>query len=301
MRYEAITEFLKNHNIEFFEEYPTFYLSSFELGGNAKLAVFPKSIEDFCKVLTLAHKEKCRLFVIGNCTNTVFSDSAYYGIVVCTKYLNQISINGNVMRAMCGASITDCSIIAMLKGFSGLEFACGIPGSVGGSVFMNASAFGASVSEAIVKSTVLDLNTGKCYDLNPSEHMFGTKRSVFCDNKNLILLYSEFKLLKSNKAEIKADMKRIILKRICSQPLEYGSCGSTFKRPNGFYASKLIDDAGLKGISFGGAMVSKKHAGFVVNFSDATCSDVLNLLNIIKREVRKKFGISLEEEIIFVE
>ena len=300
MRKDLLTEILDDLKIEAIENYPTYKLSSFEIGGIAKIAVFPKNSGEFCKILSFLKDEREKFAVIGNCTNTFFDDCGYNGTVISTKFMNRIFVKDDTITADCGALISDCAVLAMNNHLSGIEFVCGIPGSVGGAIYMNASAFGDSVSKVVTKSTVFDQNSKEIRIMSAEEHDFNSKQSIFSKNKNLIVLSTEFKLSKANKEEIKSTLEEIIKKRIRSQPLDIGNCGSTFKRPDGFFASKLIDEVGAKGMRVGGATVSAKHAGFIVNSDNATAIDVLTLIEMIKTRVYDEFGISLEEEVIFL-
>ena len=222
------------------------------------------------------------------------------GVLIFTSYLNKISIDNDVMSAECGAKITDCSVVASINGLAGLEFACGIPGSVGGAVFMNCSAFEKSISDVILCAEVYDISLKKRFSMSCKEQEFNLKDSIFSKNKNLVLIKSSFILKKHPSKEITDLNISYVKKRLLSQPLEWGSCGSAFKRPKNGYASRLIDSAGLKGLKCGGAQVSSKHAGFVINHANATSTDVCELLSKIKSRVYEQFATLLEEEIIYV-
>ncbi|MBO5374068.1 MAG: UDP-N-acetylmuramate dehydrogenase [Clostridia bacterium] len=300
MKYKALIEYAKEREVKYIRDFSTAQLSSFELGGRARVALFPSTIKSFCEILSYMTDNEVKFFVAGNCTNSFFLDEEYDGVIISTRKLNKIEIVDSKLIAMCGALITDCSIEAMKFGFSGMEFLCGIPGSVGGSIFMNSSAYEKSISEILITSTVYNIKTKEVIALNFSEHHFDKKQSVFSKNKNLILLSATFGLVEKKISEIREEMIEISAKRINSQPLNFGSCGSVFKRPKNSYASKLIDELGLKGFKIGGAEISKKHAGFIINSDNAKSSDVLNLIEEIKTRVLIKFGIPLEQEIIFL-
>ncbi len=301
MSYDIVIRFLIAKGIRYLSDYPTYKISSFELGGNARIVAFPGSTNDFCDLMCFLKKINMRYYILGNASNTFFSENGYDGVIISTKHLDKIFCDGNRICAMCGVQITDLSVLALKNSLTGLEFCFGIPGSVGGAVFMNASAFDASISDVVLESEILDISNGKRYVINLSEHSFEKKSSIFSKNKNLALLSTSFILRDGDKLNIYSTMKKIALKRIASQPLEGGNCGSTFKRPPNAYASKLIDEAGLKGTKIGGVAISKKHAGFIVNFGDGTSNDAISLIEHIKAKVQNKFNITLEEEIIFVE
>ena len=248
--YADLIGFFKKNDIEFLENANIAPLNSLELAGVARYVVFPDKIETFCEVLHFLYNNKIKFFVIGCATNLVFPEY-YDGVIVSSERLNDISVEQDSMVALCGARVTDCAIVAMSHSLGGMEFLCGIPGSVGGAVYMNASAFDESVSNIVCESLVFDLNRNERLLIKNTEHEFDAKRSIFNEHNNLILLYTKFLLRKSTKEEIRSKMLRYSLKRISTQPLELGNAGSTFKRPYGAYASKLIDDAGMKGFKIG--------------------------------------------------
>ncbi len=301
MSYDIVIRFLIAKGIRYLSNYPTYKMSSFELGGNARIVAFPESVNDFCDLMCFLRESNQRYYILGNASNTFFSENGYDGVIVSTRHLDKVFCDGNRICAMCGAQITDLSALALKNGLTGLEFCFGIPGSVGGAVFMNASAFDASISDVVLESEILDTSNGKRYVIDLNGHSFERKSSALSKNKSLVLLSTSFILGYGDKLDIYSTMRKIALKRMASQPLEGGNCGSTFKRPLNAYASKLIDEAGLKGARIGGVAISEKHAGFIVNFGDGTSNDALSLIGHIKAEVQNKFGITLEEEIIFVE
>ena len=301
MNYKRVKSFLENIQIDFFENYSTAALNSFEIGGAASIVVFPKTRKKLCSILRYIRSNNIKFFLIGNGTNVFFSDKPFDGVIISTKHLNKILFSKEILIAECGALISECSLLAMFNSFEGLESLFGIPGSVGGAVYMNAEAYGRSVSDVVFESEVFDLNTGTTRIINREEHLFDRKRSIFSNKNNLIILNTSFLLKSANSTFLKSYMLEIGMKRIKSQPLFLGNGGSAFKRPVGTYASKLIDEAGMKGYKIGGAAISNKHAGFLVNHSNATSEDILKLLDKTKESVISKYGIRLEEEIIFVE
>lgn len=298
---EDVFRFLIANEIKYEVDYPTFKLSSFELGGKAKIVVFPSEIQDLCNLLCFLRDKDIRFYLLGRCTNTFFSENGFDGVVISTAFLDKSCCDGNIICATCGALITDLSVAAMKNGLTGMEFCLGIPGSVGGAINMNASAFDKSISDVVLRSEVFDIVSAKRFTISQKEHLFKKKSSVFSKNSSLVLLKTEFLLEKQEKSSVYEKMRQIALRRISSQPLDKGSCGSTFKRPINGYASKLIDEARLKGLRVGNVAISQKHAGFIVNLGGGKSHDVIKLSTIAKERVLTEFGIDLEEEFIFVE
>lgn len=271
---------------------------SFRVGGIAKAIVFPDTLNKFCKIISFV-KDKIKFFVLGKGTNCYFNEY-YDGVIISTVMLDGITLKDNKIITKCGTSLTRCAVYAYEKELTGIEFLYGIPGSVGGGVYMNASAFGGMVSDFVCECTVYDINSNKIFVISKNELKFNLKHSLFME-KSLYALEVTFSLKYGNKKEINDLMNRYMKKRIDTQPLNLPNAGSTFKRPKNSYASQLIDEAGLKGCRIGDAEVSTKHAGFIVNRGNATARDVNLLINIIKKEIYNKFSVELEEEIIFVE
>lgn len=298
---DEIVDYLSCNGVSFEQNYSTSKLSFLEIGGPARLVAFPKSKYELCKLLNKLTHKAIKFMVIGNCSNVFFSSFGYDGVVISTRLLNEIHISGNSIEALCGALVTDCAVLSMSFGLSDLEFLCGIPGSVGGAVYMNSCAYDGKISSVVAECEAYDILENKIINLTNEELCFSDKKSIFSGDPNLIILSVKFKLKNENINLIKKRMLEISLKRIKSQPLELGNCGSTFKRPLNLYASKIIDDLNLKGLSIGGAMVSKKHAGFIVNFNTASSKDVVELIEKIREEALDKLGVLLEQEIIFVE
>ena len=301
MNFSRVVNFLNRTGTEFHLNESISDLISFKVGGNAILSVYPESIDKFCRLLALLKEENIKFYVLGNGTNTYFSDNFYQGIIVVTKKMKKLSCHDSFLIAECGASLNQVANLALINSLAGLEFAYGIPGSVGGGVYMNAQAFGSKLGDLIYSSYIFDLDRKTIRCIEHSEHLFAEKSSVFMKYNNLFLLKTTFKLEKFYYDKIKAKMDDNLDKRKISQPLNYPSAGSVFKRPLNNFASKLIDDCGLKGYSIGGAQISDKHAGFIINKENATANDIRELTEYIKKVVYKKHGIMLEEEIIYVE
>ena len=298
---EEIIDKLSQEEIFIDRSKSTAEMSFLEIGGKSKLVVYPRNKNQLLKVLKLLKRCCAKFSIVGNCSNVFFDSEGYNGVIVSTKLLDDIRIEGKQLEAFCGALVTDCALKAMNESLSGMEFLCGIPGSVGGAVYMNAFAYGEEISNIFSKCEAYDLDKEVVVELAKSDLNFIAKGSTFSKNRNLIIMSVEFNLQFSDKLKIREAMLKNSLRRIKSQPLELGNCGSTFKRPKNSYASKIIDELGFKGKRVGGAMVSQKHAGFIVNFDNASSNDVLTLMENIKTKTKTALGICLEQEIIFLE
>ena len=275
-------------------------LTSIGVGKRAELTVYPHSMQDLCQILDAVTCKGYKHFILGNGTNCYFCDS-YDGIVIVTKELDEITVNGTEMRALCGACMKKCSELALLHSLSGLEFAHGIPGTVGGALYMNASAYGFSFGDFVVSSLVYEKSSGRMIELSHDELCFGEKSTVLSKTENYVALESRIRLEVGELDIIKAKIQDYDTKRMINQPLNDKSAGSAFKKPKGAYASLLIDKAGLKGFSVGDATVSTKHAGFIINKGNAGASEINKLISHIKKEIFEKFNVLLEEEIIYIE
>lgn len=284
---------------KFYRDFELAPHSTFKIGGKADFSAFPQNEKELVSLIALARENDVSWHVFGNCSNVLFESAGVEGLVIFTNGLTTVETEGEKIRCGSGFSLTSLSLFAAKNSLSDLEFAYGIPGTVGGAVYMNAGAYGGEISNIITESTCLCPETGEIVKLTAKEHEFSYRNSIFHKNRTVILS-SEFKLQKGEKAAIEAIMRENMEKRKFKQPLSFPNAGSTFKRPQGAFAGKLIEDAGLKGFSVGGAQVSEKHAGFVINTGNATSTDVLALTDKIKQEVFSKFGIKLELEIIYV-
>ena len=271
--------------------------TTFKIGGNARLVVYPKNEEEIREFVKCAKAENVRLIAIGNGSNLLVDDG---GIDACVLILGEPFaeiklIDDETIYAKAGAKLITLCRFAYENSLSGLEFAYGIPGSAGGAAFMNAGAYGGEMKDVLYKCEHIDSN-GNVGALEGEKLALSYRHSAYYDNGSIITgLY--LKLKKGDKAEIKAKMDDLIGRRRAKQPLEFPSAGSTFKRPEGYFAGALIEQCGLKGKSIGGAQVSEKHAGFVINKGNATCSDVLNLCKACSDKVFEETGVKLEMEI----
>ena len=298
MIYDDFYSCLDKSGIEFETDCITRDLVSLKIGGKAKAGVFPKTKDELLHILNKLRDTKHT--VIGNGTNVYFVDSAYDGVIVVTRNMDWLKFENEHMICGCGVSLFDACRYALDASLSGIEFAYGIPGTVGGAICMNASAFGAEISQLVVSSVVYDVARETVREISYEEHDFSPKHSAF-KSGGLVLIESKLKLTFGEKRNIYRTMLANISKREKTQPLDYPSAGSIFVRPKGYYASKLIDECGLKGLTYGGAQVSKKHAGFIINLGEATSSDVNFLIDAIKTKVFEKFGVELKEEVIYLE
>ena len=284
--------------LEIRENEPLKNHSSFRIGGPADVMFLPKTTEELAGLYKLLLEGEVRHFVMGNGSNLLFADEGYRGAVIKTSGLNEVSLAAeNTLRAQCGALLSQTAVFARKNALSGMEFAHGIPGSVGGAVVMNAGAYGGEIKDVAVKTVYLNAS-GEVREAVGEEHDFGYRHSRFQPGE--IVLSCDFVLQPGDENEIQEKMSELAAKRKASQPLELPSAGSTFKRPVGGYAAALIDQAGLKGLTVGGAQVSPKHAGFVVNIGGASCADVLALMEKIKEAVFAASGIELEPEVRIV-
>lgn len=301
MFYKSVCELCDNLSIKYKILEKTTKLVSIQVGGTASLVVFPKTISQFVSLLNVISLNNHKYFVLGNGTNTYFSDENFDGILIVTKQINKCYVDNEQLIAECGTLLFDCCELALKNALSGLEFAYGIPATIGGALFMNASAFGSSISTVVKKTLVYDTSLFKTYYIFDNEHLFDEKKSIFSSKKHLIVLETVFELKDGLKSDIESQMNTYLRKRISSQPLEFPSAGSVFKKPKNDHASRLIDLAKLKGVRVGGAEVSKKHAGFIINVGKAKAKDIQSLISIIKERIYNEFKVKLEEEIIFVE
>ena len=294
MNISSVRDILKNILTEdlIFENEPMGKHTTFRAGGNAAFYVTPEN-ERQIVALANALKGVPHMFM-GNGSNLLFTDDGYDGVVIgIGSRFSKITVEDNCIIAESGALLSKVANVALEHGLGGMEFAAGIPGSIGGAVAMNAGAYGGEMKDIVAFSTCVG-ESGIVLEIE--DHEFSYRHSIFSD-RPLVVLKTVLKLQPKNKEEIKAEMVELNKRRKEKQPLEYPSAGSTFKRPEGYFAGKLVEDAGLKGCSIGGAMVSEKHAGFVINYDNATATDILNLMDHIKREVYMQFGVELEPEV----
>lgn len=270
--------------------------TTFRVGGPADYFVTPQTAEEVAKVIEACTQEKVPYYIVGNGSNLLVSDKGYEGVIIqIYKQMNQVKVEGAQIHVQAGALLSMIAKRALDAELTGFEFAAGIPGTLGGACVMNAGAYGGEMKDVLKSVTVLT-DKGEVKTLAKEELELGYRTSIIA-RKGYIVLDICMKLEKGDPEAIRARMDELREKRVTKQPLEYPSAGSTFKRPEGYFAGKLIMDAGLRGFSVGGAQISEKHCGFVINKGDATAEDVVTLMEETKKIVMEKFGVVLEPEV----
>ena len=267
----------------------------FKVGGPVDVLLIPETKEQVVKTLKVCKENEIPYFIIGNGSNLLVKDGGIRGAVIKLTELKDIKVEGNKVIADTGVLLKDASKAALDNDLTGLEFACGIPGSIGGAVFMNAGAYNGEIADVIESAEVLT-EDGEIVVYTKDELELGYRTSRVMTEKAIVLA-ATFALNNGEHEKIKARVDDLTFKRESKQPLEYPSAGSTFKRPEGYFAGKLIQDAGLKGFSIGGAAVSNKHSGFVINKGGATAKDVLDVIHHVQEEVKRQFGVELHTEV----
>ncbi len=282
-------------NIEIKQDEPLMNYTYTHTGGPADWLAFPETIDQVRELVNYVHEHKMSLTVLGNASNLIVGDGGIDDLTIILTRLNKVEVHDNKVTAQAGASYVETTKAARDNKLTGLEFAAGIPGSIGGAIFMNAGAYGGETKNVVSEATVM-LPDGTITHLSNEELDFGYRHSSVQDN-NGIVLDATFTLEPGNYDEIKAKMDDLNERRAAKQPLDLPSCGSVFKRPAGYYAGKLIHDAGLQGYTYGGAQVSTKHAGFIVNIDHGTAADYVNVIHHVQKTVKEKFGVTLETEV----
>ena len=267
--------------------------TTFRIGGEAACFIRISSEEQLRKLIPYFENVGIEYFVLGKGSNLLVGDKGYPGVI-----LQQIEAEGNRLQVQAGAALSKVALFAMERGLEGLEFAAGIPGTVGGGVVMNAGAYGGEMKQVVESVRVLS-SEGEILTLDNDTMEFGYRTSII-RNRNFTVLSVTFRLREGNREEIRARIEDFQKRRMEKQPLNYPSAGSTFKRPEGYFAGKLIMDAGLRGFQIGDARVSDKHCGFVVNVGKATARDVTDVIEEVQEKVRERFGVSLEREVIYL-
>ena len=270
-------------------------LTTYKTGGIAKLVVYPNNINNLKQMLKLIHKYNIKYFILGKGSNTLFSDKEFNGVIIKLDKLNNFKIKQTEIYVESGMILSELVQASVKNELTGLEFAIGIPGTIGGAIYMNAGAYGNNMSN-IVKSVIVLNEKFQIKEIPLEKLKFDYRYSIFQDNKNLICVAANIKLEHGNHDEIASKIKENLLKRKNSQPLEYPSAGSVFRNPEGNYAGKIIEELGLKGKNIGGAEISTKHANFIINKNNASSSDILNLIKLVQKEVKDKYKIDLKLE-----
>lgn len=270
--------------------------TTFRVGGPADFFVTPKAKEEVRDVIRICKEAGMPYYIIGNGSNLLVSDAGYRGVIVqIYKEMNEVKVEGDLVKAQAGALLSGIAAKALGAELSGFEFASGIPGTIGGACMMNAGAYGGEMKDVLESVTVLT-GEGKIIELGRNELELGYRTSVIA-KKGYIVLGAVLKLERGDGEKIKTYMDELKEKRVTKQPLEYPSAGSTFKRPEGYFAGKLIEDAGLRGFQVGGAQVSEKHCGFVINRNHATAADIMELMRQVQIRVKENSGVDLEPEV----
>lgn len=293
MLYNRMIEAFPKANIK--ENEPLSKYSYTETGGPADVLIFPSSTDELIELMQWIKNEDCPLTILGNASNLIVKDGGIRGITIITTSITNVTTEGDRITAGAGAAIIDVSQEALNQKLTGLEFACGIPGSIGGAVYMNAGAYGGEVKDCIESVTVLT-REGEVHEYSNEEMDFSYRHSYLMDKDDIVLSVT-FKLEEGDETAIKDKMDELTHLRTSKQPLEYPSCGSVFKRPEGYFTGKLIQDAGLQGLVHGGAQVSEKHAGFIVNINNATATDYQELIKHIQDEIYRIYKVRLEREV----
>ena len=298
MNTEKICDFCEKSGISFKLNEPMNAHTSLKIRGPASVFLSPKSEEALIALIKELKSLALPYFILGKGSNLLVSDKGIDCAVICLNEMQKITVKGSHITAEAGASLSAVCIAAKNAGLAGLEFAFGIPGGVGGALFMNAGAYGGEMSQVVVTAEYID-GDGNKGAIPLSEMALGYRTSIF-KTSNRIITSVTFSLTPDNSDNIFARMEDFMSRRKHKQPLEYPSAGSTFKRPAGYFAGALIEQNGLKGKTVGGAMVSEKHAGFVINYNGATAEDVKNLMLYVNQAVKQNNGVELEPEVIFV-
>lgn len=297
-KYDKLEEIVGKDKIKYNEKMSKY--TTMRVGGPCDCIVFPDEISKIKEVIDFCKNENITFFVIGNGSNLLVKDEGIHGVVIKLGHrFGKIELDGEYILAYAGATMPALSQLAKKNSLKGLEFACGIPGTIGGGVKMNAGAYGSQISDILYEVTYMD-EKEEIKTIKNKECSFGYRKSIFTINPNYVILSAKFKLEKGNIDEIENKMRENSLARKTKQPLEYPNFGSVFKRPEGYFVGKLVDDAGLRGYKIGGAQVSTKHTGFIVNVDNATCKDVLDLIEYVQTTVYNKFNVKLTPEVIII-
>ncbi len=294
---QKFIEILGNNRVLFDE--PMSQHTTFRIGGPADVFVMPENYEQIREVLRLCKEEKLPFFVLGNGSNLLVSDSGYRGVIIqMDRNMEEIRLDGEEIHACAGALLSSVAVAARNASLTGFEFAGGIPGTIGGAAVMNAGAYGGELKDVLKEVTVMT-REGEILTIPADKLEMGYRTSII-KTAGYLVLEAVISLKKGDEEKIRAVMKELSERRTEKQPLDYPSAGSTFKRPEGYFAGKLIMDSGLRGYRVGGAQVSEKHCGFVINAGGATAEDVRSLMDHVIQVVREKYGVTLEPEVKFL-
>lgn len=271
--------------------------TTFKIGGNCIALIEPREVSDIVETIKICRENSIKFFVIGNGSNLLVPDEGYNGVIIKLKSeFSTIQVEGEYLIVNSGAKLSEVYTVAYENSLTGFEFASGIPGTIGGAIYMNAGAYGGEMKDIVESVEVLDLDNFELKELKNEDLDFSYRKSII-QRKNYIVTTIKLKLQKGNKKEINAVYEDLRDRRNSKQPLNFGSAGSTFKRPEGHFASKLIEDAGLKGYHINDAWVSEKHSGFIVNKGNASFKEVMELIEYVQKVIFEKFGVKLETEV----
>jgi len=288
-----LQEILDKRNIKLNE--PMSRHTTFRVGGNAEVLVCPGSVDEMMSIVQILKEEEIKYIIIGNGSNLIFSDKGYAGVVIKTTNMKAIKVDNNIIEASCGAFLSSISKVALENSLSGAEFLSGIPGTLGGAVAMNAGIPSAEIKDIIEYAYVIN-DSGKIVKMIKDDLKFSHRKSVIQDSNNIVLS-AAIRLNTDSYEDIHSKMVELQGKRASTQPLNYPNAGSIFKRINGQPVGAIIENAGLKNAAIGGAKVSEKHANFIVNTGNATATDIINLIELVKKTVKLKTNIDLETEV----
>lgn len=292
--YDKVVDIVGEENVHIDE--PMSRHTTFRIGGSADYFVKPGNADEVAAVIAVCREYNIPYFILGNGSNLLVSDDGYRGMIInIMDNMNSVTVDGRIITAQAGAMLVRVSVMARDNALTGLEFASGIPGTIGGAVYMNAGAYGGEMKNVVKTVRAID-EYGRIYELDSEKMDFSYRHSIV-EERKLIVLEVTLELEHGSREAIDDRMKELAEARRSKQPLEYPSAGSTFKRPEGYFAGKLIMDAGLRGYSVGGAQVAEKHCGFVINKGGATASDVVELIRDVQHDVDDKFGVTLEPEV----
>lgn len=292
--YDKVVDIVGEENVHTDE--PMSRHTTFRIGGNADYLVKPGNADEVAAVIVVCREYNIPYFILGNGSNLLVSDDGYRGMIInIMDNMDSVTVDGRIITAQAGAMLVRVSVMARDNALTGLEFASGIPGTIGGAVYMNAGAYGGEMKNVVKTVRAID-EYGRIYELDSEKMDFSYRHSIV-EERKLIVLEVTLELEHGSREAIDDRMKELAEARRSKQPLEYPSAGSTFKRPEGYFAGKLIMDAGLRGYSVGGAQVAEKHCGFVINKGGATASDVVELIRDVQHDVDDKFGVTLEPEV----
>ena len=294
-----IKTFLKDNQIQFLQNESLKKHITFKVGGEAKFVAMPQTKHQAANLFKFLKENNIKYYIIGRGSNVIFRDEGFDGVIIKTSNMQNIEFIGeDKVYADSGVVLNVLCKSLQEKSLAGLEFCYGIPGNVGGGLFMNCGAYGGEISSAVCEVEYIDEN-GNFQKIDVKDCQFSYRHSIF-QNNDWFITGCTFKLTKGDKTQILSFMEDIMQRRIDKQPLDKPSAGSSFKRPAGYFAAALIDECGLKGYSIGGAQVSEKHAGFIVNTGNATCNDIVALAEYVEQTVMQKKGVAIEKEMIIV-